>query len=37
MKGEEEEGEGEMFEEMFEVRLVIHQALHLPMITNKSQ
>ena len=25
------------FEDMFEARLVIHEALHLPMVTDKTQ
>ena len=39
---EEERGKGvekedEKFEDMFEARLVIHEALHLPMMTDKTQ
>ena len=33
-EGEEEE---ERYRDMFEARLVIHQALHLPMMTDKTQ
>ena len=31
------EKEDEKFEDMFEARLVIHEALHLPMMTDKTQ
>ena len=34
---EEEEEDLERFRDMFEARLVIHQALHLPMLTDKIQ
>ena len=34
---EKEEEDAERFKDMFEARLVIHQALHLPMMTDKSQ
>ena len=33
----EGEGEGERHRDMFETRLVIHEALHLPMMTDKTQ
>ena len=33
----EEEDNTERFKDMFEARLVIHQALHLPMMTDKIQ
>ena len=34
--GEDEEDENR-FKDMFEARVVIHQALHLPMMTDKTQ
>ena len=34
---DEEEEVGEIFTDMFEARVVIHQALHLPMMTDKTQ
>ena len=36
-EGGEEDEEKEKFEDMFEARLVVHQALHLPMMTDKTQ
>ena len=32
-----EQGDGERLKDMFEARLVIHEALHLPMMTDKTQ
>ena len=29
--------EGEVFKDMFEARVVVHQALHLPLLTNHQQ
>lgn len=29
--------EGEVFKDMFEARVVIHQALHLPLLSNHQQ
>ena len=37
VKQEVEEEEEAVFEGMFEARLVVHQALHLPMVTDKTQ
>lgn len=36
-KEAEEEKDVEALEDTFEARLVIHQALHLPMMTDKQQ